>query len=300
MMRASWLTQSRKNMLFGAAAVAPAMIFLGLVLLYPMAYLFQLSLSKVTWRPGSITLAWAGLANFARIAQDKYFWEALQHTAYIVLTSVPISFVLALAVALALNRIAHGRIVIQTLLLFPWVIAPALSSAMWRWLYNDQWGIIDHVLTSLHITQNPILWLADPSVAINSVVICDIWQYTPFCMVLLFAGLQDVPEYLYEAAKIDGANAWQLLWNITLPHLKPVILFVFLIRTIFTLRIFDFIYTLTRGGPARSTEVLATLLYDNAFQFMKYDYAAAVAVTLLFITIIAAAGYLVVFREKSA
>jgi multiple sugar transport system permease protein len=298
MVKRPWFTLQREDMAFGAIMVAPAMIFLSLVLGYPLFYLFQLALSKVTWRPGYITLEWVGLANFGTLLHDNYFWQALQHTGHIVVASVPISFLLALGLALALDRISHGRVALQTILLFPWMVAPALSSSMWRWLYHDQFGIIDYMLKSIGIIKDPILWLADPRIAIYSVIICDVWQYTPFCMVLLFAGLQDIPEYLYEAAKIDGANAWQLLRYITLPHLKPLILFVLLIRTIFTLRIFDFVYTLTGGGPARSTEVLATFLYKNGFQYMKYDYSAAIAVALLCITIIAVVGFLTVFRQN--
>jgi len=295
-----WLTITRKDSILGAALTAPAAIFLVLVIGYPLVYLFRLSLSKVTWLPGEILLSWTGLTNYSQVLHDALFWAAFRHTLLILVVSVSASLLLGLALAIALDHISRGRILMQTALLLPWVIAPALSSAMWKWLYNDQFGIINYVLTSLHLVKQPILWLADPKIAIFSIILADFWQYTPFVMILLFAGLQAIPQQLYEAARIDGANSFQLLRHISLPNLKPVLLFVILIRTVFTLRIFDFIYTLTRGGPAGSTQVLATLLYNSAFSFMKYGYAAAVAVILLIITIIASSGILALFRGDSA
>jgi multiple sugar transport system permease protein len=297
--KAHLITRKQKDGVYGAALVAPSMIFLALVLGYPLYYLFKLALSKVTWDAGHINQEWVGFTNFVTLFRDDYFWEAFRHTGHLVVLSVPIAFLLALGIALALDKIIHGRAAFLTILLLPWMIAPALSASMWRWLYNDQFGIIGYVMTSLGIVEKPILWLADSKVAIYSIVICDVWQYTPFCIVLLYAGLQDIPSYLYEAAKIDGANAWQLLKYITFPQLRPVIFFILLIRTIFTLRIFDFVYTLTKGGPARSTEVLATFLYKNAFQYMKLDYSATIAIALLLITVAFSIGFFALFKQDN-
>lgn len=299
-MHESWFTLRRKNILFGYALAAPAIIFLILIVWYPMTYLFRLGFNKVTWQVGALHFEWSGLENFKLLINDDYFWGALKHTAYIVITSVPISFVLSLAVAISLDKIKHGKILLRTALLLPWMIAPALAAAMWRWLYNDQFGIIDFILVYLGIIKNPILWLADPNVAINSIVICDVWQYTPFCTIILFAGLQNIPKELYEAAEIDGANFFQIFWYITIRLLKPQILFILLLRTIFTLRIFDYVFALTKGGPARSTEVLATYLYKTGFQFMKYDYAAVISIALLFITVLVAFGIISAFKGGSA
>jgi multiple sugar transport system permease protein len=285
-----------KNAFFAYGITLPAIIYLLLVVGYPVFYLFQLAMSKARFEAGSLNLKWVGLENFRILFQDQYFWEALKHTIYIVVTSIPVSVILALILALCLDKIRRGRGIMQTALLLPWMIAPALGAAMWRWLYNDQFGLINYMLRLVGLIKQPILWLADPNVAINSIVICDVWQYTPFCIIILFAGLQDIPTDLYEAAGIDGANALQVFWYITLRLLKTEILFVLLIRTVFTLRIFDYVYTLTRGGPGRSTEVIATYLYRTAFSLAKFDYSATIAVTLLIITAVLALGYIMLFK----
>jgi multiple sugar transport system permease protein len=286
----------RKNVFFAYVVTLPAIIFLLLVVGYPVFYLFQLAMSEARVEAGSLNLKWVGLENFRILFQDQYFLEALKHTLYIVVTSIPVSVILALVLALCLDKIRRGRGIMQTALLLPWMIAPALGAAMWRWLYNDQFGLIDYVLRLIGVIKQPILWLSDPNVAINSIVICDVWQYTPFCTIILFAGLQNIPTDLYDAAGIDGANALQVFWYVTLRLLKTQILFVLLIRTVFTLRIFDYVYTLTRGGPGRSTEVLATYLYTTAFSFAKFDYSATIAVILLLITSVVALGYVMLFR----
>lgn len=298
-MKTQRLSLTKKNVIFAYASITPTIAYLGLVVGYPMFYLLWIALNKVTWQTGKLMFEWAGVENFKIILNDVYFLEALKHTIYIVIISVPISFILALVVAICLNRIRFGRNILRTGLLLPWMIAPALASTMWRWLYHDQFGILNYVLYCLGIIKQPVLWLANPEIAINSIVICDVWQYTPFCMIILFAGLQDVPEELYDASKVDGANSFEVFRYITLPCLKSHIVFVLLIRTVFTLRIFDFIFTLTRGGPARSTEVLATYIYKLGFQFMKYDYSSAVSIILLLITIIAIFGYMIIFKVGS-
>lgn len=298
-MKTQRLSLAKKNVIFAYAIITPTIAYLGLVVGYPMFYLLWIALNKVTWQPGKLMFEWAGVENFKIILNDVYFWEALKHTIYIVIISVPISFVLALLIAVCLNKIRFSGNILRTGLLLPWMIAPALASTMWRWLYNDQFGILNYILYYFGIVKQPVLWLANPKIAINSIVICDVWQYTPFCMIILFAGLQDVPEELYDASKVDGANSFEIFRYITLPYLKSHITFVFLIRTVFTLRIFDFVFTLTKGGPARSTEVLTTYIYKLGFQFMKYDYSSAVSIILLLITIIAIFGYMIIFKVGS-
>jgi len=297
-MKMQGLTIAKKNVIFAYALIAPAIVYLGMIVGYPIFYLFWLSLNKVTWQPGKLMFNWVGTDNFRAILNDSYFLEALRHTMYIVVISVPISLVIALIIAICLNKIKFGRNILRVILLLPWMIAPALASIMWRWLYNDQFGILNFILSYLGIIKQPILWLANPAVAINSIVICDVWQYTPFCMIILFAGLQNVPKELYDASKVDGATSFEAFRYITLPNIKSNIIFVLLIRTVFTLRIFDFIFTLTRGGPARSTEVLTTYIYKLGFQFMKYDYSSAVSVILLVITSITIFGYMIIFKKE--
>ena len=293
-------TAARKNMIYAYACLTPTIVFLGLVIGYTMFYLFRLSLSKVSYQKGQMILGWNGLENFKTLLNDANFWGALKHTFHILSISVSLSIILGMILAVCLDKLIHGRNIFRTIILLPFMIAPALSTTMWRVLYDGQFGIINHVLKFLHIIKTSIPWLATPKFAIYTIIICDIWEQTPFCMIILFAGLQDTPDELYDAARVDGASAFQIFSKITLPLIKGYILFVLLIRTLFTLRIFDYVYTLTSGGPANSTEVLATYLYKVATKFVRFDYSATIAMALLLLTIIALLIQFIIFKERKS
>jgi multiple sugar transport system permease protein len=263
-----------------------------------MFYLFRFSFAKVGFEMGRIRPIFVGFQNYSRLFQDPYFWQAFRHTLYFTVVSVPVGFFIALPLSLALNRITRGVMLTRTLILIPWVISPAISAAIWKWLYNDQYGMINYVLMRLGVISSFQVWLGDPRLAINSLVVCDIWEWVPFSVLVLLAGLKTIPTNLYEACTVDGGNLPQGFWHITLPLLKPSILILLLLRTMFTLRVFGFVFTLTGGGPGRATEVIATYMYRKGMLQMKFGYSSTISVVLFFITAIVCLVYIKALGQK--
>jgi len=295
MRRKSLLQRER---LFAYLIILPVVCYLILTLFYPMFYLFRFSFAKVGFEMGRIKPVFTGFRNYVILFKDSYFWQAFGHTLYFTAVSVPIGFFIALPLSLALNRITRGVTLMRTLLLIPWVISPAISAAIWKWLYNDQYGMINYIFMKLGIISSPQVWLGDPRLAINSLIVCDIWQWVPFSVLVLLAGLKTIPTELYEAGKVDGGSLLQGFWYITLPLLKPSILLLLLLRTMFTLRVFGFVFTLTGGGPGRATEVIATYMYRKGMLQMKFGYSSAIAVVLLFITAVVCFVYVKILGQK--
>ena len=190
-------------------------------------------------------------------------------------------FVVGMALAVLFSRDFRGNRLVRTLLLIPMMLAPIVAGLIWRFMYNPQIGIMNFLLRLLHI-KGPI-WLGDPSVAIPAVVIVDVWQWAPFMFLMLFTGIASLPLDVFEAAKVDGTTGWQRFFLITLPLLKPIILVAVVIRVIDTLRIFDTIFVLTRGGPANITEVLSIYTYKVGMNFFRIGYATTMSYFLLVI-----------------
>jgi multiple sugar transport system permease protein len=229
--------------------------------------------------------AFAGLDNYARLAADARFWNALANTAYFAAVSVALELALGLAVALAVARAGRLRSLVYGAILVPWAIPTVVSARMWEWMYNPEIGVLNHLLGAR------LNWLGDPVLALHAAIFMDVWKSTPFVALLLLAGLQGVPRDLYRAAAVDGASAWTTFRRLTLPLLVPVILVAAVFRTIDALRVFDAIYVLTGGGPANGTETLSIYAYKMLFQALDFGYGSALAVAVLAITAVATAGY---------
>jgi multiple sugar transport system permease protein len=217
-----------------------------------------------------------GLANYARLlGRDALFRQVLANTVYYVLGTVPIGLVLGLVLALAMNARVPGIGFFRAVFFMP-VIASSVAVAMvWRWLYNRDFGLIDAVLAGLGLPAIP--WLSSTEWAMPAVIVLAVWKHLGFNMVLYLAGLQSVPQPLYEAAAIDGANAWQRLRHVTLPALAPTTFFVLVISIIGSFQVFDLAFVLTSGGPANVTTTVVMYVYAQAFQLFDMGYAAAVA-----------------------
>jgi len=254
-----------------AAFLAPAALLLACVTVFPILYLFWLSLelrSPILGLPRFI-----GLENYVRLLEDERFWNALLNTAYFTAVSVALELVLGLAIALLLRQAFPGRGLVYAVVLIPWAIPTAVSARMWEWMYNAEFGVLNYLLAT------KIAWLGSPAAAIHAAIALDLWKATPFVAVLLLAGLTQIPEDLYRAAALDGAGPWTRFTRITLPLLRPLIAVVLIFRTIDAIRVFDSIYVLTGGGPADTTETLSIYAYKALFQALEFGYGAAVAVT---------------------
>ena len=213
--------------------------------------------------------------------EDDDFWSSLRRTLIWTIGSVAGAYCLALSLALLVNIDIQGRKFFRALFLLPWVVPEVSTALLWKWLYGDEFGILNFILKSLGIISSPVLWLADPNLAMPSVIVVQIWKLYPVMFIVLLAALQNVPKELHEAAIIDGANSRQRFWYITLPFIRGTSVITTLLASIWSFQNFDIIYLLTGGGPAGVTKVLATLMYQKAFWGSEMGYAAAIGVLML-------------------
>jgi multiple sugar transport system permease protein len=256
--------------------VLPVLLVLVGIGLLPI--LFTLVLSFRRQMPIFDISEFVGLAQYQFMLGDSRFWRAMLHTLYFVLLAVSIELLLGLGIALLLNQRFPGRGLARALVLVPWAVPSVVTARFWAWILNGDFGVFNYLF---HTKVN---WLGDPKWALNAAVLADVWKSTPFVVLLLLAGLQVIPEDLYRAARVDGANHWQTLRYVTLPLLMPVILLVLLFRTMDAARVFDLIFVLTGGGPANTSETLVVYAYKLLYRTLQFGYGSALAVaTFVFI-----------------
>lgn len=276
---------------FGLLVVLPALALLLLVFVYPLLYSAYQSLRFYDLaRPQDAHFV--GLDNYVELIRGREFQRALGNTAIYAGVAVPIEFVCGLGLAVALAQITHGRGLIRLLLTLPMMLAPIALGLMWKFMYNDQFGVISHLIRKLNLTGRPPLWLTDPEIALFSIVAVDIWATTPIVVLILLAGLLSIPSEYYEAARIDGGGSLSSFWHITLPLLRPAILVTLLLRGMDAFRVFDVVYVLTKGGPAFKTDVLSFYAYRLAFTERSVGDATALA--WIMTVILLAAGLILV------
>jgi multiple sugar transport system permease protein len=256
----------------GYLFIIPSAVVLTIVTVYPLIYVFWLSLHKRFLIFDTSTFV--GLGNYGSLLSDGRFLTSLKNTLYFTVTSVSLELALGMGVALLLNRAIKGRGMLRAVVLVPWAIPTVVTAKMWEWLYNADFGLLNYLLGV------KINWLGSPMWAMNAAVFMDVWKTTPFVALLLTAGLQVIPRELYHAARVDGAGPFYIFKNITLPLLMPIIIVVLLFRTIDAFRVFDAIYVLTGGGPANSTETLSIYAYKVLFQTLQFGYGSAISMVV--------------------
>lgn len=269
--------------------VLPAFIVLIAITIFPLLFtgtLTVFSLELTTKAPAQFV----ALGNFVRILfEDGRFWNAMRNTTVLVVFGVGLQVILGTGLALLVNRLRRGRTLIVSLLLIPVMIAPVVAGFQFRMIYNDQSGPLNHIIGVLTGgLWHGMAWLAEPSVALIAILIADVWQWTPFMILIVLAGLQAIPEEIHEAALVDGASPTQHAWHITLPLVMPVIVVGILVRMMDTFKLFDIVYQLTAGGPGSTTETIAYYTYLQGFKYFSLGYTAAMAfIQLIVITIVA-------------
>ncbi|MBU7585458.1 MAG: sugar ABC transporter permease [Nostoc sp. TH1S01] len=277
---ARWnLTENLAGYLF----LAPTLLVLGTFVVLPILYAVFLSLHKVQLL-GGIEYEFIGFRNFSRLVEDERVWIALKNTAEYVAIVVPSQTILALVLAVTLNSGIRGKNWWRILYFLPTVTSSAVLTLIFMWIYNTD-GLLNDALAFVGLpTYN---WLGDPSVALKGIMIMNIWSTAPFYMVIYLAALQDIPQKLYEAAELDGANGWQQFIYITIPILKPVTFFVVAIGIIGTFQLFDqsYIFSGGTGGPNNATLTLVLLIYQAVFRNLQMGYAAAIAFLLALVII---------------
>lgn len=270
--------------LIGYLFMAPTLLVLGTFVVLPILYAVFLSLQKVQLL-GGVEYEFVGLQNFVRLQQDERVWIALRNTAAYVAIVVPAQTLLALLLAVTLNAGVKGKNLWRIVYFLPTVTSSAVLTLIFMWIYNTN-GLLNHFLGAIGLpTYN---WLGDPAVALKGIMLMNIWSTAPFFMVIYLAALQDIPQSLYEAAKLDGANAWNQFVFITLPLLQPVTFFVVATGIIGTFQLFDqaYIFSNGSGGPNNATLTLVLLIYQYVFRDLQMGYAAAIAFLLAAIIIL--------------
>jgi multiple sugar transport system permease protein len=259
----------------------PALSLLGTFVFWPIAYLVYLSFTA-----GSFTKAgehWVGLRNYWRLLASPDFWQVIQNTVYFTAATVIPSILIPLLLAVLLNQRWRFQGLLRTAYFLPSITSLVAVGLGWRWLFQTD-GPVNALLTQIGIA--PIAWLGDPVWAMPVLILLSIWKQLGFNLVVFLAGLQTIPLNRYEAAELDGANPWQQFWHITLPGLRPTLVFVSITTIIFTLRSFEQVFVVTGGGPLNSTNLLVYYIYQQAFGLFDFGYAAAAATVLLLIALI--------------
>jgi len=294
--RRAWGSGVRGEALFAVALLLPAAIVVFGVVLYPVARTFVISLFDVNSPlPGSYPFV--GLSNYARVFRDPAFYPVLGHTLYFTLLSTAAELGLGIAVALLLNAPLRARWFWRSLVVLPWALPTIVNGALWRWIYNGQYGALNGLLSTLHLSETPHQWLGSPFLALNMVILADVWKNTSIVVFFILAGLQTISSDLYESARMDGAGAWAAFWRITLPLLAPSIAVVLILRTIEAFKVFDIIYVMTGGGPASGTQTVAFYTYLQAFSNQLFGYGAALAYLIVLAVFALAMVYLRVLRQ---
>ena len=289
---------NRKRFRLGLWFTAPAIIVLITVLAYPIIASFVLSFQRVRFLGQGISREFIGLSNYNELLSDQLFRQALFRSIYFTVVEVIAVLLLALLVALMLNHPLGRPAFFRVVLLIPWALAPVANAVLWKWIYNANYGILNGILLTLGITHVNIIWLGRPWLALNMILLADVWKAVPFITLLLLAGLQTIPNYLYRAARLDGANTLQQFVYVTLPGLKTSLVISIVLQSIWALKVFDLIYVLTKGSPADSTVLLNYLSWRKTFSNLDIGYGAAIANVLFALMFMLATVYIRALRPR--
>ena len=267
-------SKRRRELILLWAFLLPSLVIFFLYRVLPLLWNVLLSFEQFSLFGAS---KWNGIGHYRDMLEDDVFWTALWNT-LIYIASAPLGIVLALVVSLMVNTDVRGRNLYRTVVFLSYPLMTVAVGIIWRWMYDEKVGLFNFVLRSLGIIDKPLPFLQSFEWALPSVLLANVWQILGFYMIILLAGLQSIPQNLYEAAAIDGASKRQQFFRITLPLLRPSIFLAFVIGIMTSFTSFDLVYVMTQGGPSHGSELLVTYIYKVAFELSKIDYAAALTV----------------------
>ncbi len=261
--------------LFAFVLILPALLIVLVLYVYPLVFSLVVSFFRSDIRyPG---VQFRGLGNYIQIFRQPEllisFWKTIIFTA----GSLAIEMTFGIVIAVAFNQGFVGRSVARSIILIPWAVPPVVNGIIWNWLVHSKIGLLNYVLTSVGILERYKPWLADGNWALAIIVIADAWKWTPLVVLLVLAGLQSIPEELYEAARMDGAGGWKVFFRITLPMVSWPILVTLILRTVEAIRVFDIIFIMTRGGPANATKLTTYYVWEIAFRYHQLGMGSALA-----------------------
>jgi len=260
---------------------SPALALMLLLSVLPLANLFISSFQDITWADGEEIRNAAGLSHYQALGADALFRAGLLNTFIFAFCAVAGQMVLGLGLALLCSKVTRGRVVYRAIFILPILIPGIVIGAIWKLMLNFDFGLVNQALGLLGIA--PHDWLGATETALLSVIVVDIWHWTPFCFLLFLAGLESLPQDIYEAAKVDGASPWQEFRLITLPLMIPTIIVTFAFRLVLAFKVFDEVYLLTSGGPGTATEVVSFTLYQRFFTEDRIGYGSAMSIAVIFI-----------------
>ncbi|PLP57939.1 ABC transporter permease [Mesorhizobium loti] len=280
--------------------LTPMISIMVLVTAFPLLNTLWLAFTDASLTGQGYVWQWIGLENFAYILDDSDFRAAVGRTTYFTVLSVSAEVVLGVLVALLLNQEFKGRTLVRALLILPWALPTIVNAVMWRLIYNPEYGSLNALLTQIGLLDAYRSWLGDPATAMNMVILADIWKNYPLIALIALAALQTVPKDLYEAAIMDGANAWTRFWKITLPGIIGSLSVAMVLRAIEAFKVFDIFYVMTRGGPADSTKTVSFFVYQESFTYLRAGSGAAYALTVTAMSGLMISIYVVMLvrREK--
>lgn len=288
---------TRRTSFTGVLLTLPALIALAITVVYPICWLISLSFQSFSIAANASPAKFAGLANYRTVLGDQEFQQALLHTVGFVVVTIGLELLISFPIALALNRVGRGARAFQLIIALPLMVAPVVGGMAWRFLFSNGYGLINSLLGDVGI-HGPS-WLGTPWLARGSVMVPNLWLALPFDVLVLLAGLANLPHDPFEAARIDGAGRFQSFRYLTLPLLRPALLIILVIRLADAFRLFDLVYILTGSGPANSTDMLSTYIYRLMFTNVNFAAGAAAATLLTLITALAAGLAVLLIRRKA-
>ena len=290
----------RSRLRMGILFTLPAVIILLAVLAYPIVSSFILSFQRVRLGAGGIVTEFVGLENYAQIFHDAAFRNAFTNSVYFTFIEVAAVIILSLCLALILNHPLGRPAIYRVILLIPWALAPVANAVLWKWIYNANYGVLNAIVVGLGLSETGIVWLGSPFLALNMILIADVWKAIPFITLLLLAGLQNIPRHLYKAALMDGATGWQQFIHITIPGIKTSMIISIVLQSIWALKVFDLVFVLTKGGPADGTVLLNFLSWRVTFNYLNIGYGAAIADVLFVLMLLLALAYIRALRPRTS
>lgn len=280
--------------LFKYLLLAPALLLILLITIYPLFNSFWISLHEWDLKKSVEMGNFIGLDNYIRAFTDKYFWNSVIITLIFVISTVVITLTLSFIVALLLSTDGKFMQFVRAIIIIPFAISPALVGYSWRFMLNPEYGLFHKIMGTFFPFLSDVVWLGSSVTSLLALISVTVWIWLPFMSLMFISGLIGISTEVYEAAKVDGATWVQTIFKITLPLMKPIILIASILMTMFTLKVFDPVVTLTQGGPGNSTEVLNFFIYKNAFRYFDMGYSSALGYILAMITII----FVVIYMRK--
>ncbi|WP_066070252.1 carbohydrate ABC transporter permease [Neobacillus soli] len=284
---------------FAWLVIAPACVIVFGIVIFPLFTTFIYSLKNMDLTSSQYG-QWVWLQNYLELLKDKEFWSTTGRTAYFTGVSLTVEITLGIFIALLLNEDIKGKTFLRTIIIIPWAVPTIVNGAMWKWIYHPEYGALNALLTQLGLIDHYQSWLGSPWLAMNMIIIADVWKMTPLVVLFFLASLQLRNLSIYEAARVDGANIFQRFYHLTIPFLKPTILVIIVVRTMEAFKVFDIIYATTRGGPANGTLTLTYDAYLKSFTNLQYSQGATISYLIAFMILTLTFLYVKVLKSEGA